>query len=258
MDARLSYYKSYSKNNEFLSSLCTDDKIDQVTGKKYSYLRVDMDLSNIKTVQEEARYQDMVNSFEVLSSSKSEIGLDNIAEEFMIYNMIVNNNAFGSSYFTKIFESSIRPGDNNILTDLFNYIGTFDYLQDSNKMGKFELESSDLEYLRMALAYTRKAEDYINVDHGNYIKVYDKDFGTFKIYKRMADLESIMEEETGRIPYDKDVYVTEQSVEFDNRIPTFMQLGPVNINEKIAISNLDVETLVNAYSKGLYSINIKC
>jgi hypothetical protein len=125
-------------------------------------------------------------------------------------------------------------------------------------MGKFELESSDLEYLRMALAYTRKAEDYINVDHGNYIKVYDKDFGTFKIYKRMADLESIMEEETGRIPYDKDVYVTEQSVEFDNRIPTFMQLGPVNINEKIAISNLDVETLVNAYSKGLYSINIKC
>jgi hypothetical protein len=258
MDNRISHYKSYNRNNEFLSSLCTDDKIDPVTGNKYSYLRVDMDLSNIKTVQEEARYQDMVNSFEVLGNTVSDIGLANMAEEFMIYNMIVNNNAFGSSYFTKIFESSIRPGDSNILTDLFNYIGTFDYLQDSNKMGKFELDSADLEYLRMALAYTRKDEDYINVEYGDYIKIYDKDFGDFKIIKRIGDLDSIKDPESGRIPYNQDVYVVEDPVFFDGRFPTFMQFGPTNVNERMAISNLDIETLIDAYSKGLYSINIRC
>ena len=115
--------KQYSKklhNNKFIQGLLKtiDDEV--------PLYKADLDMLNKDSSTTNAvRFQDYSNGLRSLAEFK--IGNTNLANWFILYNLIANKNKYGSERMTTLLQELVN--DNNLINDYLNYIGKLDYAQ---------------------------------------------------------------------------------------------------------------------------------
>lgn len=110
------------KTNKFIQNLIRATDGDTPLYKaNLDMLAKDASANNI------VKFQDYVNGLKELQSYKiNEIPL---SDWFMIYNLIVNKNKYGSDRMTTLLQEFISENKSNFLTKYLNHIGTIDYEQ---------------------------------------------------------------------------------------------------------------------------------
>lgn len=183
-----------SQDNEFIKNLGYDSKSNSITGSKFPYVKMNFDTSSITEMNKKNPNQ---NADIIFSSIKDgfenlkgvTLNGNNVWEMFGIYNILINKNAFGSNTFTKLFQSTtFKTDENSIIYRFMDYVGKKDKHQDLQITDQMLIEAS----MRIA-EKTDSNEPY--GDTNEYIKVFDKDLGKHKIYKKIKGTEKNSYEE---------------------------------------------------------------
>lgn len=114
--------KDALKNNKFIQNLirATDGDI-PLYKANLDMLAKDASANNI------IKFQDYINGLKELQSY--EINEIPLSDWFMIYNLIVNKNKYGSDRMTTLLQEFISENKSNFLTKYLNHIGKIDYKQ---------------------------------------------------------------------------------------------------------------------------------
>ena len=115
------------KNNLFIKLLVRGTEKDKPIYK----LDLDMSQKNSNKVVAE-QYQDCLNSMKELQNIK--YGNYSILNLFMVYNLLINRNQYGSDRFTEIFEDYIDKDKNSFLYKYLQFIGNGDYKEEKEAL----------------------------------------------------------------------------------------------------------------------------
>ena len=94
---------------------------------KYQFKKLDIDMLKVKNnVFNSMKFSDYLKGFEELGNVK--IGNMPLTDAFMLYNMIVNKNKYGSDRMTSLFQYYLDQSDgDNVLTSYYQSVGNLDY-----------------------------------------------------------------------------------------------------------------------------------
>lgn len=109
------------RNNEFIQSLTRDMDGDVPIWKT----NINMSADSAYTTIQLAKYSKALGQL-----SNIEFGSHNLADWFALYNLVVNNNSYGSDRLTKAFENFINEfdrGGNSLINRYLKYIGEMDH-----------------------------------------------------------------------------------------------------------------------------------
>ena len=118
------------KNNQFIQNLIrATDKETPLYKANLDMLAKDASANNI------IKFQEYINGLKLLQNYK----INNIplSDWFMIYNLIVNKNNYGSDRMTTLLQEFVSENRSNFLTNYLNHIGNIDYAQ---KLVQYSLE----------------------------------------------------------------------------------------------------------------------
>lgn len=252
----LNEISNITEGNEFIDNLVTDIKKDPITSEEYEFIKLDIDLNNIKSDVDQIQFQEMSNGFRYLKSkSFNPLPGKSVADAFFLYNLIVNNNSFGKTSFTKIFENDLVPGETNIISEFFKFVGDVDYSK-FTKVGSIYSLDVDYDYISKLIAPTKTEYDYLGNFQGEYIKKWNNREKRYVFYKYSEKLNG--DKKTGGYDQVKD------SKEFNN-IPSHIygikQVTDVDydVNVENAINTKGViDMLISEHENGNIKILIKC
>lgn len=183
MDKNKDNFRSISQlteGNSFIDNLVADVKKDPLTGSDLEFIKLNLDMNNIKNDVDEIQFQEMSNGFRFLKSKPfSVLPGKSVADAFFIYNLIVNNNSFGKTAFTKIFENDLQQDEINIISEFFKFVGKVDYSKWTNS-GSLYNNKIDYDYLGMLLAEPKTDYDDLKSFQGKFVKVWDNDNKMYK------------------------------------------------------------------------------
>ena len=94
---------------------------------KYQFKKLDIDMLKVKdNVFNSMKFSDYLKGFKELGNVK--IGNMSLTDAFMLYNMIVNKNKYGSDRMTSLFQYYLDQSDgDNVLTSYYQSVGNLDY-----------------------------------------------------------------------------------------------------------------------------------
>lgn len=258
----LSKLKNDNPANKFIQGLITDSTKDPLNNAQFLFIKTDIDLMSVeKNPNEKLRYSDYLIGLDQMQGvSLSSYGVDvtangtrnvmSVADMFMLYNTLLNNNAFGKNTFTKMFEDTLdseRKGRGSVILNLMQYIGTLDGNKDERFGEKLNLEQLDLSKLAIMIAPIVKESDLYR-NHGAFVKVYNTETGLFDIYSNVGDEDQV----------DYEPYSTGKIV---NGVPSkFYYTSGITSNYQInslSLANL-IQQIKEKHDKGEITINIDC
>jgi hypothetical protein len=142
MEKRLQDLKKLYPENQFLSNIGYDSIADKLTRAEYTIMKPNnLNMNSILSDTDIYRYSQMVNGFKELTSIKSDfIDGMNISDEFMLYNLIINNNGYSKSSFSRFFDEAIDSDSENIISDYMRFVGNLDYSSHLSNKGESEFE----------------------------------------------------------------------------------------------------------------------
>ena len=239
------------KKNAFIQGLRT-------VYDKFEVPRLSLELDMVKlnsTPNSQRLFQEYLNGFNQLREVK--INGTSLSDWFILYNLYVNQNQYGSDRLTTLFKNSV-VNKGSVLERYFKYIGDLDYQKTTDTVLKdLEFNMDDL-LIRMAPTVSRSEEvhskaPYIRVRNasGEYvIKKYNKRTKTYREISTFPnkDLEAIDDSEV--TDDQKSNYQQYQMMPMKN------QDFNVSLREGIMSADLDVlvDTLITYSRKGLLHI----
>lgn len=246
-DAEIPNYKT----NAFIQGL-------RIVYDKFEVPRISLELDMMKlnsTPNSQRLFQEYLNGFNQLREVK--INGMSLSDWFILYNLYVNQNQYGSDRLTTLFKNSV-VNKGSVLEKYFKYIGDLDWKKTTDTVLRdLEFNMDDL-LIRMAPTISRSEEahsrtPFIRVRNNNgemVIKEYNQ---RLKIYKEIStfpnkDLEAI--DDSGVTDDQKSNYQQYQMMPMKN------QDFNVSLREGIMSADLDtlVDTLITYSKKGLLQI----
>lgn len=246
-DAEIPNYKT----NAFIQGLRT-------VYDKFEVPRLSLELDMMKlnsTPNSQRLFQEYLNGFNQLR----EVKINGIAlsDWFILYNLYVNQNQYGSDRLTTLFKNSV-VNKGSVLEKYFKYIGDLDYRKTTDTVLKdLEFNMDDL-LIRMAPTVSRSEETHSqapfirtrNASGETVVKERNRRTGTYKEISTFPnkDLEAI--DDAGVTDDQKSNYQQYQMMPMKNQ--------DFNVSLREGIMSADLETLVDTlvtYSrKGLLQI----
>ena len=233
-------------NNKFIENLTFDESKDPITGKPYSYIKLDLDMLNIKSDSEKIAFQEYSMGYSDLKNYID--GGVKVSDLFVIYNLLIHNNSFGKDNFTKIFEGELDNSNENLITKYLQFIGDVD--QSITNTGRVDYDYKAIQYERLALSLAKTVtSNEFGQDHGKYVKVYNPENQSYDIYSRDVDLES------GKYTY------TKYDIKTIQNVPSKLYLTDTSINP-LSSNNLYKQgrftEFKQAHTDGNINILIEC
>ena len=113
------------KNNQFIQNLI------RTSDKEMPLYKADLDmLEKDSSANSIAKFQEYVIGLKQLQEYK--INGVSLSDWFIIYNLIVNKNHYGSDRLTTLLQEFVTENKSNFLLDYLNHIGKIDYTLDYN------------------------------------------------------------------------------------------------------------------------------
>lgn len=239
------------KTNAFIQGL-------RIVYDKFEVPRLSLELDMMKlnnTPYSQRLFQEYLNGFNQLR----EVKINGIAlsDWFILYNLYVNQNQYGSDRLTTLFKNSV-VNKGSVLEKYFKYIGDLDYKKITDTvLEDLEFNMDDL-LIRMAPTISRSEEThsrapFIRTRNANgemVVKERNRRTGTYKEISTFPnkDLEAI--DDAGVTDEQKSNYQQYQMMPMKN------QDFNVSLREGIMSADLDtlVDTLVTYSRKGLLQI----
>lgn len=160
-----SIYDISSENNYFIKNLTWI-----INGENIGVFKLGgVDLMNIEASDNSLlNYQEALDSFIQLRKYKY-AGLP-LTDWFMLYNLVVNKNKYGSDRLTGLFRSFIKSlKEDNIYKEYYSYIGQNDYrIRSFEQLQSFGIDLSDLQLYLAEIV----PEQYESIHNEPYIAQY--------------------------------------------------------------------------------------
>lgn len=163
-------------NNSFISNLVKE--VDSRSGK--FFYKLDIDMMNVeKGIAQQTLYEDMLEG--LMELSKIKYNGYPLSDWFMIYNLIVNKNRYGSDRMTTIFKSFIDTHNKeqaSVYNNYYNYIGdVLDYKTQDDLENSLGINYQDIE-----LYMAPYVPEYMEANsRAKYIKQYKDGFIVYKV-----------------------------------------------------------------------------
>jgi len=112
--------------NKFIQSLIIGERTDSYTRQNVTYYKLPIDLMNIKTDSDQRQLNIFLEAFNKLK--KFTYNRTPVTDLFAYYNIIVNQNKYGSDRLTSVFRNFVKdPTNDSILKSYYKYVGESDY-----------------------------------------------------------------------------------------------------------------------------------
>lgn len=165
------------RTNAFIRRLQKARRTDSFTRDYVNYLKLPIDMLNIKTESDEANFDNYKKGLSELKSVY--VQGRPLTDWLFLYNLIVNKNMFGSDRLTTIFSDILREDDSSIILKYQKLVGDSDYL------GRLELDGFNLDDLLIKLApIVPKNQIYRAKDQ--YIRVYNPETERYDILEKQT------------------------------------------------------------------------
>lgn len=237
--------------NAFLQGL-------RIVYDKFEVPRLSLELDMMKinsTPNSQKLYQEYLNGLNQLRTIY--INGVSIADWFMLYNLYVNQNQYGSDRLTTMFKASV-VNKGSILEQYFKYIGDFDYKKTTDEVLKdLEFNLDDL-FIRMAPTVSRSEESRVSFpfirtrkQNGEMVtKQYIRKIRSYREISTFPNKDLLAINDANVTDDQKSNYQSYQMMPMKN------QDFNVSLREGLMSSDLDtlVDTLVAYSRKGLLKI----
>ena len=170
--------------------------------------KLDIDMLNVDSSPfSTSKFQKLLNGFKELK--QIQINGTSLSDWFMLYNLIVNKNRYGSDRMTTLFQELVKNNANDyLINDYLQYIADLDYniRQDSNLLEEIK-SSNTLESLLMCSAQEVTS---LNGKKDLYVKMRNND-GTLSYYRNTGKIGKYT-----KLPYTGLIEITDES-EFERK-----------------------------------------
>ena len=132
---------------------------------KFSFKKLDMDMLNIEgNIHNTVKFDKYLQGFKDLGNEK--VGNMTMTDAFMLYNLIVNKNKYGSDRLTSLFQQYLDQNTgSNILTDYYKSVGELDYNNNQDIAQLLKDINFDDKDLQTNIARTVNTTDYQKDDY---------------------------------------------------------------------------------------------
>lgn len=159
------------KNNDFIKGLVSGRDGDKPIYK----LNIDM-LTKDSNPNANMQFQKYLDGFIQLNNIS--VNGTSLANWFMLYNLIVNKNNYGSDRMTTLFQEIVKnPDDDYIINDYLDYIGSEDF---DKSIFQDIINNNSLSSILKTAARSVKST---NGQQDLFVKIYDSD-GNFTFYEK--------------------------------------------------------------------------
>lgn len=127
--------KEFPMDNKFIRNLVFD-----LNNENQRFLRLNLDMQNVvSTAENEGKYQECLSDF--IKLQNYELGGRPLSDWFMLYNLVVNKNKFGSDRLTTLFGNFLGIIKNDsIIKSFMKYVGDLDFVDAKMPESIAELE----------------------------------------------------------------------------------------------------------------------
>lgn len=248
-------------NNEFLQNLIFEEGKDPLDGNTYSFMKMNMDMSSIKSDLDRFRFQNYLIGYSATKDmSTSDLGYPvkingkpsktSVGDLFMLYNLLINNNAFGKNTLTKILEADLSKKQDTLITEFFGYMGMVDSLKDDPTKNFYPIDLVDVNKLAILIA-PKVTKNDLNKYISKYVKVYNPETKKFDLYQF----------EKSENKFQKGTYKIMSSEQIYEGIPSKLYFTDANISgteaNLLSLFNIS-DKLVEEFKNGNLNINIEC
>lgn len=212
--------KEVDKNNKFLQTLVRD-----INNQDQIYLKLNLDMQNTSaTPDNEGHYQECLSDFIKLKNHK--LGGLPLTDWFMVYNLLINKNKFGSDRLTTLFGQFIGMiKEDSVISSIMKETGELDYSEISDSQTMEDLielgYNRDDALYKIAPIITKAQEANSNA---SMVKEY-KDGRIVvkrKVYQNYSDSEEIIPKSTDLILDEK-----EEKIDLIIRLQNYMKYGVI-------------------------------
>lgn len=250
-------------NNEFLQNLVFEEAKDPLDGNTYSFLKMNMDMSSIKSDLDRFRFQNYLVGYSATKDmSTADLGYPvtvngkpsktSVGDLFMLYNLLINNNAFGKNTLTKLLEADLSKKQDTLITEFFSYMGTVDSLKNDPTKNFYPLDLVDVNKLAILIA-PKVTKNDLNKYISKYVKVYNPELKKFELYQ--------YEKKVEKSGFSKGIYKLMDGGQIHEGIPSKLYFTDANISgtESNLLSLFSIsDKLVEEFKNGNLNINIEC
>lgn len=232
--------------NKFIENLMYDVNRDPITGESYNYMKLDLDMLNIKSDSDQIAFQEYLNGYADLKNHIE--GNQKVSDLFVIYNLLIHNNSFGKDNFTKIFEADASSTEDTLINNYMQFIGNVDASITNTNGSDYSIESIQLDKLALTLAPVVNEADLF-MDKGKYVKVFNRENQSYDIYTRDVDGD-------GQVSYSPN-----ESLKLIPNVPTKLYMSDVTINplsKNDSAKYYRFKKFADEYKNGNINILINC
>ena len=164
--------------NQFVQGLRRNRRQDPFSRGGTTYMRLPIDMMNIKTESDRAMFSRYQKDFMALKKIDLQ-GLP-LTDWFFLYNLVVNKNKYGADRLTTLLNTFDKTDVSDMLLEYQKYVGKADYKLDIN-MDTFSLEDA---LIRMAPIVSESNKGRAR---DKYIRMRDPETGRLDLYERQSD-----------------------------------------------------------------------
>lgn len=248
------------RTNPFLQGLQMAKRTDNFTRDSVNYVKLPIDMLNIKTESDQANFDKYKGGFSELKS----VSLQGrpLTDWFFLYNLVVNNNMFGSDRLTTIFGDFLLEDSDSIILKYQKTVGDSDYF------GTLDLENFVLDDLAIKLApITPRNQIYRANDQ--FIRVYNPNTERYDLLEKQTIKmdEDLIDESEGQqgfedyVPTDKNKSV-QQLRDYYNYFILRTPKQSQRLRELKLTEDSDVDDIIgkirNLMGRNTINIDINC
>ena len=164
--------------NQFVQGLSSNRRTDSFTRGNTTYMKLPIDMMNIRTESDQAMFSRYQKDFAALKKINLQ-GLP-LTDWFFLYNLVVNKNKYGADRLTTLLNTFDKTDVSDMLIEYQKYVGQSDYTLDVN-MDSFSLEDA---LIRMAPIVSQSAKGRAR---DKYIRMRNDETGRLELYERDGD-----------------------------------------------------------------------
>lgn len=139
------------KNNDFIQSLIPDQN------GQIPFYKVDIDMSLVdQTIESGTSFNRYLRALRFLHNYKIDNKGHTLADLFVLYNLIVNQNKYGQDRMTRFFDEEVNKQSvdlSPVLYEYFQWVGEVDYLGKINETGDHDIQINIMDLLAGAARY---------------------------------------------------------------------------------------------------------
>lgn len=221
------------KSNKFIQGLVSGED------RELPLYRMNVDMLNYdRTPEGTMKMQNYIQGLQALKDI--DINGRSLSDWFIIYNLYVNHNSYGSNRLTTLFDSFIdNSGESSIIKDYFNYIGKLSYYGTAEWIGNNKILIND----NKGNTFDLDVEDLFMMSALTVSNTFGKKDPMYRVTK---DAGSVFEKRVGYGGYTTvpNIYFSgdtqEQTVNRQNIIDSYNTMGGIAQEERVQlIENLD-------------------